>query len=519
MNEASGWFRSALRVVPWDPICLASLAVCLSLLKRASKSNKKSKDRRINRDKIRSKLSNLSDYGVLINSKDSDELFEASITGNLSTIVAKNLKKSRTNANSESTRNSDICDRSPNLNITYEESDNGLSNKVNSLDSYSIPPDVYVWYGVYELQKINSNSLVMLNPIPSYIHHFNEARPNSDFISDGLLKAKVLFEAASRRYQSVLNPLATFMIGWVIEIEGDLPLAEQYYNNALSCNPEKNILCYYRMIATLEKKYRAVKRLLAKHEKLSLNKAGSKNNKLQMKEKLSLDPFLAIFDPTTTNNFEDGYYPTQRIPRMLMDSDDESNDCNNNDSSRNIDHVRKRWLLHQRIYETAQLKKSHFKFLFKKFESFNLDDSSNKSSNCGNTAQNIGSNIYFYLEEDWVDRYLHAFGKCEDWAWLLRSCSTYPQQVSPIGLTSTNIKPVFSKRGIYQYKNDKNNSIGSSGSPKSNSNSKPGISTDTIGETIKIVNILSTTKLKTLEKVNKSEKKTSKKKKKKTKEM
>jgi len=184
------------------------------------------------------------------------------------------------------------------------------------------------------------------------------------------VKAKALFTRAVQRSDCSPHPLALYMLGWLAELNMDLKIAEKYYCYALQLEPIDPSY-FLRLTQLANDTHAFVQGLLANAEKAesTRKRAIKKKNALRRK---------GISVP--------------------VGKDGET------DKSQEVANMRKRVLLHERVIRLSLLR-----------------------------TEQLGPQLrglcvpgkFVHIEPFWLERLLHAFSACDDWANLLRSSRDY----------------------------------------------------------------------------------------------
>lgn len=234
-SEARKSFQTALRIFPWDPLTLSSLAMSLLALGYDGPSSNTWADYDI-------KLKSIVNLAELITSEDPELLFQASIFAGLDELVAKRFAKVREMGN--------------NIDKSDEESE-AKSTK----DIKDVPPEVLYWYGMFYLKKGS--------------------------VAD-LAKAKVLFTRAVQRQDCPPHPMSLYMLGWISEIQEDLVVAEKYYCYALQLEP-MDPLNFLRLIQLSDDTLTFVKTLKKRTEQLEVKRKKMAKRKRKNKKSSTAD--------------------------------------------------------------------------------------------------------------------------------------------------------------------------------------------------------------------------------------
>ena len=181
-------------------------------------------------------------------------------------------------------------------------------------------------------------------------------------------KAKTLFTRAVQRSDCPPHPLALYMLGWLAELQSDISVAERYYSYALQLEPIDSIY-FLKLQALVKDTYTFVKSLAKSAEKSETARKKLLKKKLKQRRNGASVP--------------------------IGKEGDESGQL-----KANFDLIRKRLLLHERVQKLSLLRK---KELGKRVNNLNTP------GKC------------VFIEPFWLERALHAFSECDDWACLLKS--------------------------------------------------------------------------------------------------
>jgi tetratricopeptide (TPR) repeat protein len=235
--EARKCFQTALKIFPWDPLTLSSLAMSLLALGYIVPVNNTWAD-------YDAKLKSIVNSADLISSEDPELLFQASVFPGLDEIVGKRFARLR-----EKTKS--------NKDDVEEDDDVNKSSK----DIKDVPPEVLYWYGMYYLKKGSSSDLA---------------------------KAKVLFTRAVQRKDCPPHPMSLYMLGWIAEIQDDLTVAEKYYCYALQLEP-MDPLNFLRLIQLSNDTLTFVKTLKRRSEQIELKSKKMAKRKRKNKKSSTAD--------------------------------------------------------------------------------------------------------------------------------------------------------------------------------------------------------------------------------------
>ena len=341
-SDARKCFQNVLRIFPWDPLTISSLAMSLLALGYTGSSNNTWADYDV-------KLKAIVNLADLITSDDPELLFQASIFAGLDELVAKRFAKLRDAGNN-------------NKSDEQEDIDNVKTRK----DIKDVPPEVLYWYGMYYLKKGSTSDLA---------------------------KAKVLFTRAVQRQDCPPHPMSLYMLGWISEIQEDLPVAEKYYCYALQLEP-MDPLNFLRLIQLSDDTLTFVKTLKKRSEQLELKRKKVSKKKRKNKKSSTAD-ILGISYGGDHNAFadedEDVY---ARGPSLEL--------------------MKKRVLLHERVHRLSLLRKQQLK--------------TDKIDSIHTPGKTI------YIDPFWLDRLFYSFSQCDDWTFLLRGSHEFREKKKDIGL-------------------------------------------------------------------------------------
>ena len=184
-------------------------------------------------------------------------------------------------------------------------------------------------------------------------------------------KAKAMFTRAVQRVDHPPHPLALYMLGWLAELKADLPTAEKFYCYALQLEP-MHPLAFLSLSGVVRDTLKFVRGLVVKIEGAEGARKVAIRRKNKMRQK-------GISVPVAKEGEGQGHAEELAV-------------------------AKKRLLLHERVLRLAELRKVQF----------------------GPKAKDlVAPGKCVYVDPFWLDRMLHAFSHCDDWACLLRSSSDY----------------------------------------------------------------------------------------------
>jgi tetratricopeptide (TPR) repeat protein len=202
-------------------------------------------------------------------------------------------------------------------------------------------PDILYWHGIYELQKDDDQHVTL---------------------------AKSFFLRAVQRNDCPPHPLALYMLGWLAELNSEMDAAEKYYCYAIQLESISNTQ-YLQLVGLVRDTLSFVKCLL----KSSLARDKTRKKLLIKKAKMRK---RGISLPNGSEYDEKG------------------------ELSSNLDFLRKRLMLHERLLTLAELRREGMSGLRQKI---------NIPGRC------------IYIQTNWLNQLLHAFSICDDWASLFAS--------------------------------------------------------------------------------------------------
>jgi len=183
-------------------------------------------------------------------------------------------------------------------------------------------------------------------------------------------KAKSFFTRAVQRVDHPPHPLALYMLGWLAELRGDLSTAEKYYCYALQLEP-MHPLAFLQLVQLAHDTLAFVRGLSVQIEatESSRKKAIRRKNRLRQ----------------------------QGVSVPVAKEGQGASKANE------LSIAKKRLLLHERVLRLSQLRMAQF----------------------GSKINGLHApGKCVHIDPFWLERLLHAFTQCEDWASLLRSAGT-----------------------------------------------------------------------------------------------
>ena len=204
------------------------------------------------------------------------------------------------------------------------------------------------------------------------------------------------------------------MLGVLAEREDDIEGAERHYLHAVQCEPMEPI-ALLRLAGLIEDGLNNIKRLLRLFEKAGKRKT-KKKTKGKRKQKVPLESSgtISTYRPTaprggnhTTSLFDN---LTDLLSKPLLAADEDDGQDDEQDGADAMDlgasdalaDYQRRLLLHQRIHEMIVLKKQSYRKLLSKSIVYNPSH-------------------HVFVDSYWLERLLHSFSTCEDWAQLYKS--------------------------------------------------------------------------------------------------
>ena len=400
-KEAKVLLQQALYIVPWDIVTLSSLAYCISNILTTTKNKQNMMESKEDSTSINynSRFMSLQSYEDLIHSRDPEELFEASVTLDLQRI----LKGHMNNISLSGLEQYNKAKIKRTVNPFSQSNGMILSNFAVEHEIEEIDADygnnmigyAYYWYGMYELKEKK---------------HINYE------------KCKLLFTLASKISSpgatSSCTALAFYRLGELAEHQNDLVVAEQYYQYAVQCEPMEPI-SILRLYSLVESGLKGTKKLIQLLEKTN-NK--QKKKKLLKKKKQShhtgLDSSgtLSTYHPPATSKQKGTSALVHNLTELLnkplltvsegMHTSDELLEESDayqpgGQLAEAFEEYERRLLLHQRVYEAVVLKRRSYR------------------KAVGDCAPSLSHHVF--VDSYWLERLLHAFSGCEDWAVLLKS--------------------------------------------------------------------------------------------------
>jgi hypothetical protein len=276
-----------------------------------------------------------------------------------------------------------------------------VENELEEMDSdfgNNMSGYAYYWYGMYEMKKGK---------------HFNLDKTRTLFS----LASKVAAPGAS----SSCNALAMYRLGEIAEREGHLEQAERHYQHAVQCEPMEP-LSVLRLVGAVEQGLTGIKKLIRLLDAPRKRKGGKKAHK-KKRSNVDSSGTLSTYHPPPTRNVHDSSLInnlTELLSKPLLvapedeDDGDLGHDTQLGDGATDADPLeeyQRRLLMHQRIHEMVTLKRRSYR----------------KSLPEGAT---VSAAHHVFVDSYWLERLLHSFSTCEDWARLLK-CTTVVQRVKP----------------------------------------------------------------------------------------
>lgn len=394
-KEARATLQQALYIVPWDPVSLASLGYCVGMLPHQVSQNVNTGSSTAS--PYQSRLMSMQSFDDLIHSRDPEELMEAAVTVDLPRIFASQANLSATGSEQyvklKSKRATNPFSQSNGMVLSNFAVENEL-DEVDTDFGNNMTGYAYFWYGMYELKKSKYCNLD---------------------------KARTLFTLASKvaapGAASSSNALAMYMLGVLAERQEDIVGAERHYLQAVQCEPMEPI-ALLRLAGLVEEGLANIKRLIRLFEIAGMRKISKKKKKSKAKRKskapLEHSGTISTYRPpaprgTENNNtslFENLADLLSR-PLVAMDEDDEEGDAQDGVDTTEMGAAdaladyQRRLLLHQRIHEMIVLKKQSYRKLLGKGVVYNPSH-------------------HVFVDSYWLERLLHSFSTCEDWAMLYK---------------------------------------------------------------------------------------------------
>jgi tetratricopeptide (TPR) repeat protein len=406
-KEARTAFQQALYIVPWDAVTLASLGYCVSLLyKKDPNRNTANGTRRGEEPSYSSRLMSMRSPEELIHSRDPEELFEASVTMDLQRIFAGQANLSATGSEQyvkiKSKRAVNPFGQSNGMVLSnfaveheLEETDTDFGNNMTGY--------AYYWYGMYEMKKTK---------------RYNAYKCRTLFT----LASKVAAPGAS----SSCNALAMYRLGEQAEREGNIDLAEKHYQSAVECSP-MDPHAVLRLMGLVEQGLAGIKKLIRLLEAPQKRKGGKKAHKHAASSQLDASGTLSTYHPPQRGNVHDSSLVHNltallSAPLNVLHEDDAEDEDNralhgihqNEEAADPLRDYQRRLLLHQRIHEMATLKKRAYRKTLSE-------------------AVPIKPAHHVFADSYWLERLLHAFSTCEDWA-RLHQCASQVKPQKPAAM-------------------------------------------------------------------------------------
>ena len=398
-KEARVVFQQALYIVPWDAVCLASLGYCLGML--PNKDSRQHKMDSTGSVSYHSRLMSMQSFEDLNHSRDAEELLEASVTIDLQRILAGQTNLSATGseqyAKMKGKRLSNPFGQSNGMVLSNFAVENELE-EVDADFGSNMTGYAYYWYGMHELKKGDGAS------------------------TD---KARTLFSLASKvgaqDAASSTSALAMYMLGVLAEREEDIESAERHYVQAVQCEQMEPI-ALLRLSGLVEEGLANIKRLIRHLENNPVRRKRTKKLKKKTKKETLVDSFGTVSTyrpppkrPKGTSALMDNLAELLSKPLLGPDEDgddghrgQDDSDAMDLDLAEALNDYQRRLLMHQRVHEMVVLKKQAYRKLLSK-------------SLVPNPAHHV------FVDSYWLERLLHSFSACEDWATLYR-CA---QQTKP----------------------------------------------------------------------------------------
>lgn len=394
-KEARAVLQQALYIVPWDPVSLAALGYCVGMLPHQEARSMSGGSTA----SYQSRLMSMQSFDDLIHSRDPEELFEAAVTVDLPRIFANQANLSTTGSEQYARQKSKRAVNPFSQSNAMVLSNFAVENELDEVDTdfgNNMTGYAYFWYGMYELRKTK------------YVN---------------VEKARTLFNLASKvaapGAASSSNALAMYMLGVLAEREEDIAGAERHYLHAVQCEPMEPI-ALLRLAGLIEDGLANIKRLIRLFEKAGKRKS-KKKSKGKRRSKAPLDSTATVntYRPPAPhgggNNTSLFDNLTDLLSKPLLGADDEDGADTDNDGAEATDlgasdalaDYQRRLLLHQRIHEMIVLKKQSYRKLLGKSVVYNPSH-------------------HVFVDSYWLERLLHSFSTCEDWAQLHKSAQTKP---------------------------------------------------------------------------------------------
>jgi tetratricopeptide (TPR) repeat protein len=396
-KEARAVFQQALYIVPWDPVCLASLAYCVGMIPNKDVKYK-SPGGSVS---YHSRLMTMRSFEELIHSRDAEELFEASVTMDLQKIFAGQANLSSTGteeyAKMKGKRAMNPFSQSNGMVLSNFAVENELEEVDTDFGS-NMTGYAYYWYGMHEMHRAADSA-------------------NPD-------KARTLFSLASKvgapNAASSTSAQALYMLGVLAEREEDFETAERHYTQAVQCEPMEPI-ALLRLSTLVEEGLSNIKKLIRHIENNPRRRKGGKKLKKKSK-KILVDSFgtVSTYRPSPKKSGRNSVLVdnlAELLSKPLIDAHEDDDPRHEQDDSDAMDldavdalnDYQRRLLMHQRIQEMIVLKKQSYRKLLSK-------------------SLVVNSSHHVFVDSYWLERLLHSFSACDDWAMLYR-CA---QQVKPV---------------------------------------------------------------------------------------
>lgn len=262
---------------------------------------------------------------------------------------------------------------------------NEISHSDELNDNNNTQSVLFCWFGMFELRK------------------------GTEF---GNQRARYLLKQATE------SPIALYLLGLLAESDLDAGVnnnnmnPEDYYKDAINFEPF-NPMEFLSITSFMERNIEELKSRLKQLEKAKLksNKTISKNNKSIKKSTLesalqySLDMDERYNNIMGINDCDDQISENNSIDSQTVIPNKSDNDIKDME----IRIVYTKLQLQQRVLDMAMLKKYVHKDKFKNI----------KISISGKSRFSV------YISNNWLDRLLLSFSKCDDWSWLIKNSKSY----------------------------------------------------------------------------------------------
>lgn len=393
-KEARIYLLEALRIVPYDAISFANLAICVFFLKLDKQPSSQFSMKHNYAQQYREAPLSEEQLESLAHSKDPYELFEAALAQQPrdKTASEDGLAEHQVSILSISDPDQQVMTQLPpgvfpSQSISGQAKDNASLYNASASSSVLVLAYITFLYGCFELSRV---------------------------AEDSLSRAKLLFATAAgylgANPEGCLFPLIMYQLGAISEAEGDLYNAERQYEQSLQHN-DLHPLTLLRLIVNIEDSLFAVKTRLRKIKEPFMGKSSKKKRKKQKKgNNTKLNPADSTFSDfegqrERLKQQDDQYAQFAPLMQPLQgqgdgEDDDEPLPMHNTEASLLL----KKMMLHQRIQETAMIKKFSYQKILKDIPK----------------AAVMTKISYVYLDTDWMQRSLYSFSKCEDWTHMLK---------------------------------------------------------------------------------------------------